>query len=88
LGLQVSVVVQNNQELKAPSLTCGAWTAAGCNAPWEDVILSAQLSCQTVKAKAMTNMEKDNNRPSNPLICIENFSLQWLFSVASDNKQP
>ena len=34
LGLQVSVVVQNNQELKAPSLTCGALTAAGCNAPW------------------------------------------------------
>jgi hypothetical protein len=35
LGDQVSVVVQNIQELKAPSLTCGALTAAGCNAPWE-----------------------------------------------------
>ena len=34
----------------------------------------------------MTNMAKDNKCPSNPLICIENFSLQWLLSVASDNK--
>ena len=42
-GLQVSVVVQNNQELKAPSLTCGALTAAGCNAPWEAEILTGGL---------------------------------------------
>jgi hypothetical protein len=37
----VSVVVQNNQELKAPSLTCCACKAAGCNAPWEAEILTA-----------------------------------------------
>jgi hypothetical protein len=40
LGYQVSVVVQNIQELKAPSLTCGAYQAAGCNAPWEGVYFS------------------------------------------------
>jgi protein-tyrosine phosphatase len=36
----VSVVVQNIQELKAPSLTCGALKAAGCNAPWEAAYFS------------------------------------------------
>jgi hypothetical protein len=43
----VSVVVQNNQELKAPSLTCGTLTVAGCNAPWEGEILTGGLKGNT-----------------------------------------
>jgi hypothetical protein len=58
-------------------------SAAGCNAPWEGFILRAQLSCQIVTPKAMTNMAKDNNQIPNPLICIENISFLWLLFVVS-----
>jgi hypothetical protein len=52
---------KNNQELKAPSLTCCTCKAAGCNAPWVFWILPAGTATKAVTSTlpALSNFQVD-----------------------------